>query len=330
MSIRKKEITEEERRRPSVDTKIKVTTCGDIIEVMEAEKVNRNHGKYIMRFDGGAYCHVKDFDASTGEVTGEMKFFKKSDKRADNKNSLAKSMKKARELINCNVQRDTIQNTRWVTLTYAENMTDTERLTKDRENFWRSMLRWHDKQNLPRPEFITIVEPQGRGAWHLHELWIYPTKAPYIPNEVVAKRWKRGWVTIKQLEDTDNVGAYVTAYLCDVPLDEAEQSGIDPAKYEILEKEVTDETGKTVTKRFLKGARVKMYPAGMDFYRHSRGVNVPVVEWLSIEQTMKKIGAATPTFQKNVRLLDDEKGYSNDLHYAYYNLARTNGQEKKA
>ena len=73
-------------------------------------------------------------------------------------------------------------------------------------------------------EYITAAEPQGRGAWHLHCVFIFAGKAPYMENAVVRDCWKQGFVTVKRLDDVDNVGAYLTAYLGDMELSEASKA----------------------------------------------------------------------------------------------------------
>ena len=71
-----------------------------------------------------------------------------------------------RALINCNVVNPSF--CRWLTFTYAENMTDTKRLYKDWDTFRKRFGRWCAQNGIDKPEYIAVVEPQGRGAWHLH------------------------------------------------------------------------------------------------------------------------------------------------------------------
>lgn len=289
--------------------KCKVTECGHITEIMEIER--KNNG-----------CATRKLNADYYEIlaTGEVKEYNKTTNRAENssaKSRFAASMKALRDLINCNCVEPA--NCRWMTLTYAENMTDTKRLYSDREKFWKRTIYWHKKNNLPVPEYISICEPQGRGAWHLHELWLYPQKAPYLPNESIRELWQQGFVTVKKLEDVDNIGAYLTAYLCDVPVDEYEGHYTDR---DIKIAEVTQEDGTKISKKLVKGARLNMYPAGMNFYRCSRGVNRPVVEWTSCSKAKEKVKAATLTYSSAIRLVSDDGEFTNDIKYEYYNAVR--------
>ena len=66
-----------------------------------------------------------------------------------------------------------------------------------------------------------------------------------MENAVVRDCWKQGFVTVKRLDDVDNVGAYLTAYLGDMELSEASKAdmavsyskGIKEVEYPYLEQE---------------------------------------------------------------------------------------------
>ena len=319
MPLSVKTISDEERRTNKQGMR-KVTTSGSIVEVMDIEY--RNTKATIRKLSADCYCLARDYDVESGEVVGDIFLIEKSTNRAQNYKGMRESMKKLRDLINCNVTDPA--NCRWVTLTYKENMTDHVRLTKDHEAFMKRLRRYHDKRNLPKFKYILAVEPQGRGAWHIHTLWIYPERAPYLPNEDIRKLWGHGFVTVKKLEDVDNVGAYLTAYLCDVEEAEAKSLGLS-GNYEV--KEVTVEVnGQTIQKKYLKGARLHLYPAGMNFYRCSADVKRPTVEWLDAAEAKEKASGGTLTFSKTIRIEDG--AFSNDIHYEYYNLKRKKSQQK--
>lgn len=306
-----------EECKPSKYGICKVTECGNITEIMEMERKNSG-------------CATRKINADLYEIvaTGEVKEYNRTNNRVENssaKSRMAASMKAVRDLINCNCVE--LGNCRWMTFTYAENMTDTKRLYDDRKRFWAKVKRWHTRNNIPVPEFISICEPQGRGAWHLHEIWIYPTKAPYLPNSPenrpIADMWGHGWVTIKRLDEVDNVGAYLTAYLCDVPVEEYDG---EYTERDIKVAEVMQEDGTKVQKKLVKGARLYLYPAGMNFYRTSRGVKRPEVEWTSVVRAKEKVKAATLTYSSAIRLVADDGDFSNDIRYEYYNRIRSQSQ----
>lgn len=315
---------------------VKVTECGNVIEVMETTSRNTK-GSQIQRIDEDHYINKKFFDADTGEIKlpygyefdSLVKEFKRTENRGQNIKGMKQSMKKLRDLINCNVTNPLF--CRWITLTYAQNMTDPKQLYKDHKNFIERLHTYHKNNGLPDFEYISCVEPQGRGAWHVHSLWIYRnTKAPYLPNEDIRRVWGHGFVTVRKVENVDNVGAYLTAYMCDVEVDDFKQiqDQLPKTSFDVKTVEV-EENGKKIEKKYVKGARLYLYPNKMNFYRASRGVKKPVVEWMTEEKAKEKVSEATETYRKTIRLTDDETGFTNDLNYTYYNTIRGESQSKK-
>lgn len=192
------------------DSPIKVSECGNVIELqymkhrsMDCPIVN------LPKNDGGKREYVV-------KHTGEIKECTIHDTRADSYKSLHRTFKRLRELINCNVT--SVENVRWITLTYAENMTDTERLYKDFEKFNKRFQYYCDKQGFGKAEYIVVCEPQGRGAWHMHLMYFFDGVAPFISNDKLSDLWGHGFVKITALKDCDNVGAYLTAYLGDLEI----------------------------------------------------------------------------------------------------------------
>lgn len=179
---------------------VKIITAGNVIQTQTFDKVNRQPPK-IKRLSASQWVNTE-----TGEVyTPDIK-----DNRKD---TLTSSMSKLRDIINANT--DNPANIRWVTLTYAENMTDTKRLYKDLDLYTKRLYFYCLKHGYPTPEYITAIEPQERGAWHTHSLLIWQDKAPYISNKDLASIWKHGFVKINQPKNCDNFGAYLSAYLTD-------------------------------------------------------------------------------------------------------------------
>lgn len=171
-------------------------------------------------------------------------------------------------------------------------------------------------------EYIVAMEPQGRGAWHSHIVMIFDHKAPYIPNNELAECWGNGYVQVKKLDDVDNVGAYLTAYLGDMELKEAEKCEVDLEGIHTIKQVKIEENGEKKTKSFLKGARMVMYPPKFNLYRCSRGVKRPNITYMSNKYAEKKASSAKLTFEKTIRLVDDKKDFSNFINYRYYNKTR--------
>ena len=285
---------------------VQVKEMGNITELMYMK--HRNTKATIQKLDKDTYVVL-----STGEV-GEIQH---QETRADNKNSVAKTLKKLRELLNTNITD--VNKCRWVTLTYAENMTDTKRLYDDVKKFNKRMRYWLEKNNLPRYEYIVAMEPQGRGAWHCHFVFIFLDVAPFIPNEVLREIWGYGFVTVKKLDDVDNVGAYLTAYLGDMDLIDAQEQNTIYDGCKLKEVEFTDDLGEHKKKYYVKGARLCMYPPGFNLYRKSKGIKEPTSYLTSNKDALKKVSSAKLTFEKSIKLTSDDGEFNNTINYRYYN-----------
>ena len=174
-----------------------------------------------------------------------------------------------------------------------------------------------------------MMEPQGRGAWHAHLLYIWQDqKAPYIPNDTFRELWGHGFVKIKKLADVDNVGAYLTAYLGDMSLDEYAKA--DPRvygrSYKPKKREVIDENGNKVSKYFVKGARLNLYPANFNMIRTSKGIKRPIETMMTQAEAQKKVSAATKTFQSAIKLTDVENEFETIIVKEQYNAIRKKRQ----
>ena len=165
-----------------------------------------------------------------------------------------------------------------------------------------------------------MMEPQGRGAWHAHLLYIWQDmKAPYIPNEEFRRIWSHGFVKIKKLDNVDNVGAYLTAYLGDMEINEMDVSQAVGKQCKIVE---VDENGEKVKKAIVKGARLDLYPANFNMLRYSRGCKKPIEEMLYQDEANKKVLGATKTFESAIKLTDSENDFETVIIKEQYNLIR--------
>jgi len=285
---------------------VKVTDMGNVIEIQYMD--HRNNKQTIRMLPGG----LEFMELSTGEV----KQCQIHNSRAEQKKSLYRTFKNARGLINANVTD--VKNVRWITLTYAENMTDTNRLYEDFKKFHMRFQAYCKREGIICPEYIVMMEPQGRGAWHCHLLYIWDKKAPYIANKTLREIWQQGFVKIKKLDDVDNVGAYLTAYLGDMDLDDCIKTGTplyDGASYKTIEVD-----GKS--KYFVKGARLDLYPAKFNMIRSSRGVKRPIEEMMTQKMALKKVSSAKPTYEKTIKLIDESSKFECVINTIQYNKLR--------
>lgn len=292
---------------------VKVTEMGNVIEVQYMSR--RNCKQTIQMLQGGEQFVIC--------ATGEIKDVEHHNTRKDNKKGLYKTFANARAVINANVTD--VEKVRWCTLTYKENMTDPKRLYKDFHDFNLRFQYYCKTHGYSKPEYIVMMEPQGRGAWHAHLLYIWQDqKAPYISNQDFREMWGHGFVRIKKLDNVDNVGAYLTAYLGDMEIDEMDVSKAVGKQCKVVE--VEDEDGKKVKKAIVKGARLDLYPANFNMLRCSRGVKRPVAEMMSQEEASKKVSAATKTFESAIKLTDHENDFETVIIREQYNKVRGKNQ----
>lgn len=306
MTLKVGSVTDDFKVNP-LDT-VRVKEMGNIVELMYSERSNNKI--VIKKINDREYIDLR---------TGEVKEFNKIDNRACDLNSIRQSLSRLRDLLNTNITD--ISCCKWVTLTYAENMTDTKQLYEDFKKFNMRM-----RYKGYKYEYIVAMEPQGRGAWHAHMVMIFDDKAPFIDNKVMSDIWRHGFTTTKKLDkNIDNLGAYLTAYLGDMDLEEfhtlSDKEKNDMKVYDVREIEVS-EGDKKVSKAIIKGGRLHMYPPKFNLYRCSKGIKKPIISYQKEIDAQKKISDGTLTFERTIKLTDCDSNFDNLINYRYYNKVR--------
>lgn len=152
--------------------------------------------------------------------------------------------------------------------------------------------------------------------------FIFAGKAPYMENAVVRDCWKQGFVTVKRLDDVDNVGAYLTAYLGDMELSEASKADMAVSYSKgIKEVEYEDENGVKQTKnisRALGSVCTRLASIFSDGAKELKSL----MFLLSSTKGKRKASSGKLTFTKTVALEDPESDFKNTLQYEYYNSMR--------
>lgn len=283
------------------DDLVTVTEMNHIVEVQHMEKMNTKNR--IKKIDKERYMDID---------TGEIKEFELSENRQENYNSLRQTFKRLRYLINNNFIGSA--NELHITLTYKENMTDTKRLYEDFKKFiMRLKYAYKEKSSI---DYLCVVEPQGRGAWHCHVLMRFnELDKVYIKNTDLRRIWGLGFVTIKSLKDVDNIGAYLSAYLTDLELTNDNYLKAIQEKREVVIKQVE---GKE--KKFIKGGRLHMYPSGMNLYRNSKGIVKPKRKKMRYKDIKKIVGSAQPHYEKSYHIENDN--FENTISFEQYNMKR--------
>jgi len=283
---------------------------GHLKEVMFMDKLPNATFNDVVRLNKDFYM-IKS--------TGEIKPYVHTENRSQNVDKLRITFKKIRQIINYNFMG--LNNELAFTLTYAENMNDCKRLYYDFDKFFKR-LRYHYGKDI---DYFNVVEPQGRGAWHCHVLLRFNSVSEiYIPNSKIAEFWGQGFVTVKAMrKDVDNLGAYLSAYLGDVELnDNIDYDTIkNKSQYEIKTVDVDGQQ-----KRFLKGARLCLYPTGMNIYRKSRGIKDPESVMMPYKDVKKIVGSAIPNYSTETLIVDDNSAIVNRIIHEQYNLKREKSQ----
>lgn len=282
---------------------VTVTKMRNIVEIMHMMKMNTKPN--IKKLSKTHYVELS---------TGEIKEFTPTVTRAQGKNSLYKTFKKLRNIINNNFSGR--KNELFITLTFGADQNnwrpivgDTGYLSKCSKAFQRKM-----RNNYGNIEFIRVLEPHEDGHAHYHMLIRFDDyKAIYIPNDRLNAMWGNGFVTIHSLKDVDNIGAYVSAYLTDVEFNEKT----------VLDLLMTDEKVEVVEKgdkKYIKGGRLKYYPSGTQIYNKSKGIVEPERIRMSYKNAKKIVGSVKPHYTKVVDIQNDD--YENTISYEQYNLKR--------
>lgn len=284
-------------RPETPDAPVTVKRCGNVVEV-----------RYMAGSSPAIIIEKLSADLYADKRTGEVKEFQHHDNRAVDKASVSQSLRKLRDLINANLESP--ETALWVTLTYWENMTDPARLYEDYRRFWQRFKYYLGKQEHLSAEYIIAAEPQGRGAWHLHCLFLFPGKAPFIPNADMARIWGHGFTKTKSLNEIGNPGLYLTAYLGDMELSESISAGTFQAT-RLAE-------SKSKKKAIVKGARLKLYPPAFNLYRFSRGIKRPEVWQTTEREAQAEIKGMPLTYEKTISITDEGGTIRNIINYRTY------------
>lgn len=228
---------------------VKVIDCGNTVKVTSC----------TIPLDGQK---VKRLDKDHYEIlaTGEVLEYEHNETKAGTLQSVRRAFGRLRDLVNSNYTAP--ENVVLLTLTYAENMKEHERISEDMRHFWRRLKRYSFDRlgKLPHFEYIYVRETQGRGAWHMHCILFFDIKAPRLPRRSVNDVWGMGytdWVNFKG--DINNLGQYLSARL------------VNHGSWD------------------KKGLRILNYPAGMHIYERSKGIKDPVFYEMPLEEAERFI-----------------------------------------
>ncbi len=282
--------------RPTANENVTVKFSGNITEIKHTHV--KSKGGTTRKISKSEYVDIR---------TGEIKEFNPQNKRSDDLISVNRSIELGRDIIRANCTNSTY--CRFITLTYAENMTDSNKLANDYKNFLKRL-----PEAVKPFKWISAVEPQKRGAWHIHAIFIYNNTAPYIENSIISKAWKQGFVSIEAVDNCDDMGAYLCAYLTDLDISD-QPNEITPDI-----KSVIDRNG--VPKRIKKGARLCMYPSGMHIFRWSQNCIKPTKQIMPSYQADRLVKNHPLVYEKTSVIEDTENNFQNIINTRVFNKAR--------
>lgn len=255
----------------------KYTKMNNIIEIVSLS--HKNSSCSIKKLNKEEYVLL-----STGEVFN----CEHIENRGQNINTVRQSVARLRNLINNNFTGG--KNELWITLTFGKNKVyNANELYPIFHSFIKRLRNKFKEMVL---DYIYVPEPHEKGDWHIH-LLLKSNKELYIKNSLLNQIWGNGFVKVNRLQDVDNIGAYVSAYLTNIKDGEETK----------------------------KGARLYLYPAGHQLYRCSKGILKPTSEYLPYYEAKKKVSSLKPTFSNTVSVVTDY-GFSNIIHKEYFNLKR--------
>ncbi|MCM1306804.1 MAG: Rep protein [Firmicutes bacterium] len=122
-------------------------------------------------------------------------------KRNNRTKVLQRARTDIRRLANANPQLD-----KFFTLTFKDNITDIKFANNEFSKFIKRVKRHYKDLEF---QYIAVIEFQKRGAIHYHVL----CNLPYTPKAQLQQIWRNGFVKINQINNVDNVGAYITKYM---------------------------------------------------------------------------------------------------------------------
>lgn len=294
---------------PNGDAPVTMKCTGNITEVSYAQRDSECN---IRKLDKDHYITLE---------TGEVKDFQHGINRASNLTTVAQSLRNLRDIINTNVI--TPKDCLWVTLTYAENMTDNKQLYQDFRKFWMRFSSY-----LKSASACRVYCGNGTaGTRCLARSFNHSVSAGstvYSECEI-AEIWGFGFVKTKPLTDVDNVGLYLTAYLADLDVTQVLQLPGGLTKLEGTLKGVQSRTGKS--KAIIKGGRLHMYPVGFRIFRYSKGIYLPEIRHCTEAEAMAAVQGAPLVYEKTITVNTAAGSCCNTINYRQYNRTRKAPQE---
>lgn len=169
----------------------KIIQSGKVLEIYEYQKPIKRG------YSGGKGGRKKEIIKSEElEETEE-------NKEINREKVLNRARRDLRRIVNSNIEL----NSKFLTLTFAENITDVESANYEFKKFVKRL-----NYNLGfKVAYSCVVEFQKRGAVHYHVI-LYNTPQKLNMDELTAM-WGNGFIKLNKIKNVDNVGAYICKYM---------------------------------------------------------------------------------------------------------------------
>jgi hypothetical protein len=150
----------------------------------------------------------------TGAKPGKHTEAKEPRKREARLDNVFRAMRQVRRLINANAGRHSQERNRdkFLTLTFAENMTDIQQANRYFHNFVKKLRYYHgafEYLGVPQIQWERY-EKYGVKVWHYH---VAVFGLPYVRQNELVETWGHGTVSIEAMESYENPGSYMARYM---------------------------------------------------------------------------------------------------------------------
>jgi hypothetical protein len=186
---------------------IRVIATGHIIEVYEYE-----HAPFV------PFEKDKDDQMTDYLLTGDETVFKEKPawlKELEKKQRNKRNAQASKNTFTRTVKATFLEHVNFITLTFAENLTDISMANYWFNSFMKRLRRRFGKEF----RMAVVVEFQERGAVHFHMLadlgisWETEEECKSLERWFAREIWTHGFVDLKDVKHVDNLGAYMAKYM---------------------------------------------------------------------------------------------------------------------
>lgn len=185
-----KKYFDEKNHSKQEPTYLKLIVTGGVVEIYEYEKLPTLPGEKIK-------------ERNEEELLEEYGDYEFDNTLTDRKNNMHKARNNFRRLVTANFD----SGSRFITLTFKDNITDVKWANKEFKKYMQRMRYRYGKDF----KYANVIQFQKRGAVHYHMM----SDLPYIPHEDLENIWGHGFVGINKIDHVDNVGAYMIGYMAE-------------------------------------------------------------------------------------------------------------------